>query len=399
MDSNSLSLIQQLVSHLTDLHTLHPTLSSSDLVLRLRKIFPGAPIPLITAAVETFEARKVAPEKLGSWAQQGFFTTSLLEQASRVSIATYRARYFAGRAHVLEVGTGTGSDTSALAKVCGQVTTIEADPARCELAQHNLAVQGITNVTFLMGNALDVLTSLNLCQFDALFADPARRTADGTRLRDAQDYSPPLPSLLDLAVGTLRAIKVSPGLFFDAPKHGWSRQFLGFEDQCLEQTLWFGAPIPDSSVYLADDEIGWHPSGKVDTQAEPANLKGFLVEAHATINRSQYLAEFFQERSISLIAPDVAYGVSVTQPENSPFMTSFRIIEAFPFNLKALRTSLRSLAWTSRTEIKKRNFPGDPEELRAELKLPQHKHDAPFGTIFLFKWRGKTWVVLAKRAS
>lgn len=399
MSTDNLSMIQRLVNELSNLQSSCPPLSSAALILRLRKSFPDTPTQLISAAVETFEARKTAPDKLGSWAHNGLFTASLLEQASRVSIAEYRARYFGGRAHVLEIGTGTASDTSALAKVCEHVTTIESDPSRSELARHNLAVQGITNVTCLVGNALEILASLDLTTFDGLFADPARRTTDGIRLRDAQDYSPPLPFLLDLPVGKLRAIKVSPGLFFDAPQHGWSRQFIGFEDQCLEQTLWFGAPIPDSSVYLADQEVGWSPSEMIRTEIEPQELRGFLVEAHATVNRCQYLAEFFRERSISLIASDVAYGVCAQQPETSPLITSFQIIEAFPFNLKALRASLRSLAWTSRTEIKKRNFPGDPEQLREDLRLPPHTHDGPFGTVVLFKWHNKTWVVLAKRIS
>jgi hypothetical protein len=78
-------------------------------------------------------------------------------------------------------------------------------------------------------------------------------------------------------------------------------------------------------------------------------------------------------------------------------MTAFQIIESFPYNLKKLRESLTKLGWTSRSELKKRNFPGDLEEIRAALHLAPHAHNAPYGTIFLFKWNSKTWVVLAQR--
>jgi hypothetical protein len=62
-----------------------------------------------------------------------------------------------------------------------------------------------------------------------------------------------------------------------------------------------------------------------------------------------------------------------------------------------LAKKLAELGWTNRTEIKKRNFNGDPEAIRSSLKLPPHTHNAPFGTIFLFKWRQRNRAVLALR--
>jgi hypothetical protein len=94
-----------------------PKLDAPALVLRLRKAFPNADVREVNLAVETFIARRQAPEKLGAWAKEGHFSVSLLQQASRESIATYRAQFFEGRSHVLEIGTGTGSDTAALARV------------------------------------------------------------------------------------------------------------------------------------------------------------------------------------------------------------------------------------------------------------------------------------------
>jgi hypothetical protein len=401
----SFDAIELLITQIAAMHEAQPALSKADLVLRLKKSVPHSDPETITLALDTFIARRTATEKLGEWSKSGFFVSALVEQASRQAIAEYRAKFFTGASHILEVGTGTGSDTAALARVSKHVTTVEADPIRAELAKRNLALQGIANVTFLVGELAQLRPSLDLSSFDGLFADPARRTTQGHRIKDPVDYSPPLSELLTLTDAKVRAIKVSPGLFFDAlqhraTEHEWSRAFVGYGDECLEQTLWFGAPVIDSSVFLVDHGIGWAPSTtSLQPPSPPQSLSGFVSEAHAVVNRSQYLSQFFAERGIAQIAPDVAYGVSKTLPPQDKLISSFEILEAFPFSTAKLRSTLSSLGWTNRSEFKKRNFADDLEQLRSSMKLPPHFHGAPFGTILLFTWHNTPWVIIARRWS
>lgn len=373
-------------------------LDAPTLVLRLRKAFPNTDIQQLNLAVETFIARHQAPEKLGDWAKQGHFSLSLLQQASRQSIATYRAQIFAGRKHVLEIGTGAGSDTAALARVVEHVTTIEGDPTACELAKRNLALQGITNVTFLVGDAQEVVKGLP-STFDGLFADPARRTRSGERMKNGEDYSPPLSFLLGLDIGSIRAIKISPGLFVEPCPNGWVRQFVGYGDECLEQTLWFGSPVVDSSIVVTDRNATWSPPHKILIPDLSETLEGYLVEAHGTLNRSKMLASFFLQHGIHLFAHDVAYGIASTQPEESPLFTSFKILEHLPYSKKKLKEVLTKLGWSNRTELKKRNFSGDIEQIRADLNLPKHTHSSPFGVAFFFRYHGKPWALVAQRVS
>jgi hypothetical protein len=386
----------ELLRQASDLLNATPSLTAADLVLRLRKSFASTSPALVALAAETAIARIAAKEKLGGWSAEGVFPSALLEQASRSAIANYRAHYFYGRQHVLEIGTGTGSDTGALARNATHVTSIESDPQRYEAAAHNLAVQGFSNVTLLCGDAQTVISSLDLSRFDALFADPARRTKDGTRVRTGDDYLPPLSWIRNLPVGTLRAIKISPGLFVETADTGWIRQFIGVGAECLEQTLWYGSTIVDSSVYLADTQIGWAPS-QVTPPCITDTIEGWIVEAHGAINRSQHLHDFFAQHGITMLDSDIAYGITDAPPAPTPLMTVFRIVESFPYNVKRLKEALNTLGWTSRTEFKKRNFLGDLEEIRSTMHLKPHTHNAPYGTIFLFKWHNKTWVVLAQR--
>jgi SAM-dependent methyltransferase len=371
-------------------------LDAPALVLKLRKAFPNSDTRELNLAVETFIARRQAADKLGEWAKEGYFSLSLLQQASRHSIASYRAQFFAGRSNILEIGTGTGSDTAALARVAKHVTTIDGDPVASELAKRNLALQGITNVTFLVGDAQAIVPTLTE-SFDALYADPARRTRTGERIKSGEDYSPPLSFLLSLNIGALRAFKISPGLFVEPCPRNYARQFVGFGDECLEQTLWYGSPIKDSSVVVTDRAASWGPPDNEGAPFVADTLEGYLVEAHGTLNRCQKLEAFFFEHNIQPVAHDVAYGISSTQPAPSPLYTAYRVIENLPFSKKKLKETLTRLGWSNRTELKKRNFSGDIEQIRAELDLPKHTHTSPFGVVFFFRYHDKPWAIVAER--
>jgi|GEM_PF-1526326 len=397
----SIQTLREVLGQIAAAHTADPTLNSAALVLRLKKVAPAVDRETLALALDTYFSRIQATEKLGTWALTGFFSSELLEQASRHAISNYRAQLFRGLSHVLEIGTGTGADTAALARVAQRVTSIEVDPTRAELARENLRIQGIGNVTILVGEVAEVLTTLDTHTFDGLFADPARRTREGVRVRQGSDYSPTLEFLLDCSIGTVRAIKVSPGLFFEPPSTVWRRQFVGVGEECLEQTLIFGRDVPDSSVYLADHQAGWAPPTlqAADLPSEPATLTGYISEAHGLINRSQHLASFFAERGIAQLAPDVAYGISAEAPRGDIFLDSFRIIDSLAFTPSTLRQKLQTLGWTNRTELKKRALTVDLDDLRTSLRLHPHTHNARFGTVFLFTWHGVRQAIIAERLS
>jgi len=172
---------------------------------------------------------------------------------------------------------------------------------------------------------------------------------------------------------------------------------VGYGEECLEQTLWFGSSVPDSSIVVTDRNVSWAPPQVATIPARADSLEGFIVEAHSTLNRCQHLDAFFAERAIKPIADDVAYGIADLQPEPSNLLSSYRIIESVPYSRKNLKPILTRLLWSNRTELKKRNFSGDIEQIRAELDLPKHTHTSPFGVVFFFRYHGKPWAVVAER--
>lgn len=60
-----------------------------------------------------------------------------------------------GKEQVFEGGTGTGYQTAILARLAAHVTTVERDGARLEAARKRLTDLGITNVTFVQGDAAE----------------------------------------------------------------------------------------------------------------------------------------------------------------------------------------------------------------------------------------------------
>jgi hypothetical protein len=398
--TDHISLIRSTISQIEALFKTDSQLTAADIALKLKRSHPEIDPLLLSIAIDSTLLRSKAVEKLGSYGAQMLFKGDLLEQASQAAISKHRAALFRSCRHVLEIGTGTGADSAALAAVCEEVTSIECDPQRALLARDNLCLLGVNNVKIVVGEFKDIIQSLDLNRFDGLFADPARRSRGGERKRESHEYSPPLENLLDLNIKGIKAIKVSPGLFFDPPTADWRRMFLGTRDECLEQTLIYGVDIKDSSCYLADRGVGWSPPTYGDLELdypERDELSGYISEAHAIINRSQHLSLFFQQHGIRRIAPDVSYGVSSLAPTPSPLIESFSILATFELSASRLRAVLKDLGWSNRTEFKKRNTPLCLDTLRNSLKLPPHTNAAPFGTVIIFRLGREQIAVVAER--
>src|SRR5579859_723177 len=74
-----------------------------------------------------------------------------------VIFAMVAALHLNGNETVFEGGTGTGYQTAILARLVSHIYTVERDLSRLEEAKARLAHLGITNVTFVHGDAADGL--------------------------------------------------------------------------------------------------------------------------------------------------------------------------------------------------------------------------------------------------
>lgn len=323
-----------------------------------------------------------------------------LEQSTHPAIAATHARRFNGVGNLLEICSGAGFDTAALAQAAAGVTGIEADTMLATFARHNLATAGITNAAIEAGRAEDVCRRLDMARFDGLWADPSRRDAHGRRIMNPAYYKPSLPFLMNLNVTGVRGIKVSPALSLASLPGGWSREWIGFGRECREQVLWYGTDLQSHCVNLVDRGASWSTTADV-AATDPPELTGpaqaaYLVEPHPALIASGMVCAFFREAGIAMFDRELLVGATPSQPPFSPFYSVFQQISHFPYSLKQLRVELGELNWGKRTEIKKRLVDDDPDRVRAKLKLPDSDK---FGVVYLVGIHRKKTAFLAERIS
>lgn len=370
--------------------------------LRLKKLDLEHPTETVNTALDIVAARHKAAPRLGPKAAELLMTTRSVEQASRPEIAARHASRFRDVPRLLEVGTGAGFDTAALAGAATSVVSLEPDPVLADMARHNLTTRGIANVTVITTSLEEYLTRSDRTPFDAVFADPSRRDEAGGRIKAGSDYRPPLNLVMSLECPGLCGIKVSPAINLDLPT-GWTREFIGYGGECLEQTAWRGLGGPAVTVHLADHVSTWHPAPDtppIDYVPPAVPLTGFLLDPHPALTRSGELESFYAAHGIAALDPACGYGVTSSTPSDSPFYRRFRIIESAPYRPRELAARLAELGWASRTEIKKRGVDEDPDEVRKMLKLKKTTHARdPYGVVLLARRGDTTVAILAERIS
>lgn len=360
--------------------------------LALSKRFKNHNPSSVRSAYEVVQARRSALP-YGDWTTEGLFTVQGVQQSTHPDIASYHALSFFGCSRVLEVCGGLGFDTAALARVSSHVTSLEADPETAAMLEYNLALQGISNVEVRSERMEEFLTSTSL-DFDAFWSDPSRRNEKGERVRDTDLYSPSLSSLLTaFPENKLLGVKVAPRAHVD--ESGLSREWIGMGGECREQILWRCLDKPNGLVTLVDKGGQWYPKPQefVDEYQYPKKYK-FLVEPHNALIASGWLSEFFAENSLVPLDPKIAYAVSEEEPAESPFYSRFRVLSQEVPNLRQLTQRLKELGWGKETEIKKRGYPQEPDQLRAKLKFPDSREK---GVLFFTRQGTKNIVVVATR--
>lgn len=364
--------------------------------LRIRDRFPALAPFWRQVVVDTATARS-STSKLLSFADTWFVTNRILPQATRPHIAEHHAAAFKGSKHVLEIGTGLGIDAFFLSKAATRVTSIEADSDLADLARLNLQINGRDNVTVITGDAQKIAAELTPQNFDALWADPARRTTE-ERVNRPSQYLPPLEYILSIPIKGVCGIKVAPGADINGAVD--STEYLGFGSECLEKTLWRNRSTNACWISLVDRNVSWSPSKPGEPSLFPPDeLPGnYLIEPHDALIASGQLSNFFYEGNFSVVDRRVAYAVSLTSPISSPWYRTFEILEAFPFSLPTIKNSVTALGWNRLTEIKKRAFAETPETILAKLSLPDPSADYPnCGVIFMTRFGDAPWAMIASR--
>ncbi|MBM2619230.1 methyltransferase domain-containing protein [Actinoplanes sp. LDG1-06] len=376
----------------------------------------GVPPALAAAALTQVDLRRRATSKFGPDAELMFFTRAGLEQATRSVVADRRAARLAasGVRTLADLGCGLGSDAIAAARQGISVYAVEADPATAELTAANVAALGLDDrVRVECADA----TTVRVEDFDAVFADPARRKAGRGRVFDPRAYSPPWDFIAGLADRVPRTVlKLAPGIDHDLLPPGAEGEWVSVGGDLVEAAFWCGplaeaprratllpaaaksatgAPVtPSPGAPGAGASSGANPevelTGSGTRSAPVGGVGAYLYDPDPAVVRSHLVAEFAETVNGRLADPDIAY-VYTDEAHVTPYGRRLEITDVLAFSLKRLRALLRERG-VGRLEIRKRGSALEPEQLRRDLKL-----SGPNGaSIVLTRVAGAPTVILCK---
>ncbi|MGY2067687.1 THUMP-like domain-containing protein [Blastococcus sp. SYSU DS0619] len=318
--------------------------------------------------------RQKARATFGADADRLLFTADTLEQAGRPELAARRAaRLLAGGADsVADLGCAAGTDTIALARAGARVLAVDRDPVARELTAANVEALGIADdVWVVAGDAVELVAAARggeVAGCGAAVLDPARRSG-GRRQLDPDRWSPPWSTVTAL-LGKVptSVVKVAPGLDHDRVPEGVEAEWVSVGGSIVEALLWGPAVsttwrratlVRDGAVseLTADADPGPAPAGPV---------RSWLHEPDPAVIRSGLVSLVAADLGANLVDPTIAYLTS-DGPADSPWVSSYRVDEVLPFNLKKLKALLRERG-VGRVVVKKRGSAIEPETLARQLR-------------------------------
>ncbi|WP_029068906.1 class I SAM-dependent methyltransferase [Jonesia quinghaiensis] len=387
-----MSLIEHLMTPRGEelLALVEPYDSSTVLTLTATLRAQGWEPELIAAALTQAQFRWKAGEKFGPFAARMLFTRDGLEQATRLPVAVHHARRYlnAGITHIVDLTAGIGADAMAFGALGLRVTACDIDAETATIAAHN--VRPFPEVQVI--NADSLTLDFETHGIDAIYADPARRTA-GRRVFDPAAHLPPLPTVWDLAqrVPAL-GVKVGPGIGHEHIPAGTEAQWVSVGGDVVEASVWFGplshtqgrtALLMDHAGQAAhtfrrlDDERegadrGTASGPDVPVIATPSDIGSVVYEPDGAIIRAGLVRDLAARLDASLLDPSIAYltGDSAVAPsaDGVRLARAYRVEDVLPYNVKNLRSYLKERKVGS-VEIKKRGIDITPEKLRPQLGL------------------------------
>ncbi|MFG2366624.1 methyltransferase domain-containing protein [Streptomyces mirabilis] len=356
---------------------------------RLRRDHPAE---LVSAALGQARLRQRAAAKFGAEdAERMYFTPNGVEQSTRTTVATHRARRLRslGVRSVADLCSGIGGDAIALARAGIRVLAVDRDPLTVAVARANAEALGLADLIEV--READV-TEVDTQAYDAVFVDPARRGGRG-RIFDPEAYSPPLSWAISTALkAPLAALKIAPGIPHEAVPAEAEAEWISDAGDVKEAVLWFGTEPGLVRATLLPGPRELRGRGLPDPAVRAVGR--YLYEPDGAVIRAHLVAEVAEEVDGGLVDETIAY-ITADELRPTPYATAYEITDRLPFNVKKLKALLRERGVGVLT-VKKRGSAVEPEELRKKA-LPK-SHGPHSATVFLTRVAGAPTMLLGHPA-
>lgn len=310
-------------------------------------------------------------------AEEMFFTSDGLEQASDEKISEYIAKRFTEvlrqKAKVSDLTSGIGGNTIFLAKYF-HVLAIDHDKTHIFCAKNNSKVYGVdSNIEFIYGKAED-----NIRDSEAFLVDPQRLRQDKTKTRSFVNSSPDILILLPQIMKITKniCIKISPAFDYeelerlpDAPEV----EIISEKNNNKAALLWFGdfKTCDRRATILTQKKIISFINNPADKAPFLEHPLSFVYEPNKAIIKAHLIDEIANRYSLYKLNPYTAFLTSDKYIEDSAeIFRVFELIDCQPFSFKVLK-KLLSDKGIVRANVTTRRFPEKPENIIAKLKLKE----------------------------
>lgn len=136
-----------------------------------------------------------------------------MEQCSSEETAQYKASIASSGERCADITGGFGSDTMALAGRFTQIDYFEMNEELASIAAHNFPIAGYENISVHFGDGVQAISEANN-SYDLIYADPARRDENASRVFSVTDCTPDISAVKDalLRKSPRLLVKLSPML-------------------------------------------------------------------------------------------------------------------------------------------------------------------------------------------
>ncbi|MBA3945324.1 MAG: hypothetical protein H0X37_12260 [Herpetosiphonaceae bacterium] len=161
-------------------------------------------------------------------------------------------------------------------------------------------------------------------------------------------------------------VKVAPGIDYDALPWDCEVEVVSLGGEVKEAVLWFGQLKQGSRTATVLPAAAILHFAAVPVVPVGAPLR-YVYEPDGAVIRAHLVQQLAHLLDAAQIDPQIAFLTSDSL-RFTPFARVFEVIETLPFNLKQLRSRLRSMN-VGHVVVKKRGSPIDPQWLEKQLRL------------------------------
>lgn len=355
-------------------------------------------------ALDQIAGRQKARKKLPTWAATDgiiYPPHISMEQCSSQQTAMYKAKVAQrliaelpvlpvlppNTTTLIDLTGGFGVDFSFLAPLFDKAVYIERQSHLCDLSRHNMAALGITQAETVCGDCAQIIEEISHATL--IYADPARRSASGSRTFAISDCTPDVltmkETLLDKADFTM--LKLSPMLDWrkaaaDMGSHVGEVHIVSAGNECKELLLVMSRKFTGlERIYCVNDDQTFSFTPSQTSQQSLTSLlspapPACLYEPNASLMKAGCFALIEQRYACRQISRDSHLFLS-SEPIPSFPGRGFAIRAITTMNKRELKAALGG---TGRANVSVRNFPMTADALRKKLKLKDGGDTYIFGT-------------------